>query len=64
MNVTDRVQVAWGASEPVQLLAEIAKLGLTVTPEITRLACPAFSSVVVSGGLATPMAELPKSKPD
>jgi len=64
VKVTDTLQVPCGGIEPVQLFAEIAKFALTATLEITRLAGPAFCRVVVRAGLATPIADFPKSRVD
>lgn len=61
VNVMEMLQVACGARVPVQVFAEMAKFALGVIVEIFSGAWPLLSSMVVMGGLATPMAELPKS---
>jgi hypothetical protein len=60
VNITVTLQLAPGTREEGQLFAVTAKFALAEIEEIARVLCPTFSSVVVSGGLATLMAELPK----
>ena len=60
VKVTLIVHVACGAKGAVQVFAETAKLVLATTLEMASALCPEFNSVVVSGGAATPIAELPK----
>lgn len=60
VNVTEIVQVACGAREPVHVFAETAKFELADTPEIVRLLLPSLTKVVVNPGQATAIAQLPK----